>query len=32
VELRQKLPVGEDFAVLLQTEDGHIVGAGRLTS
>jgi hypothetical protein len=32
VELHQSPPVGEGFAVLLQTEDGRIIGAGRLAS
>lgn len=32
VALRQAPPVGEGFAVLLQTEDGHIIGAARLAS
>lgn len=32
VTLRQAPPAGESFAVLLQQEDGRIVGAGRLGS
>jgi hypothetical protein len=31
VELRQPIPAGEDFAVLLQAADGRIIGAGRET-
>lgn len=30
-ELRQAPPEGEDFAALLQAEDGHIIGAARHT-
>ena len=32
VALRQEQPAGEGFAVLLQAEDGHIIGAARLAS
>jgi hypothetical protein len=32
VALRQAPPAGEGFAVLLQAEDGHIIGAARLHS
>ena len=32
VALRQSLPVGEGFAVLLQAKDGRIIGAARLAS
>jgi hypothetical protein len=32
VELRPSPPAGEGFAVLLQAEDGRIIGAARLTS
>jgi hypothetical protein len=32
VELRQAPPAGEGFAVLLQAEDGRIIGAARLAS
>jgi len=32
VELRQPPPVGEGFAVLLQAEEGRIIGAARLAS
>lgn len=32
VALRQSLPMGEGFAVLLQAEDGRIIGAARLAS
>jgi hypothetical protein len=32
VEFRQPPPAGEGFAVLLQTEDGRIIGAARLAS
>ena len=32
VTLRQSPPAGDGFAVLLQQEDGRIVGAGRLAS
>lgn len=30
VQLHESPPAGESFAVLLQTEDGHIIGAARL--
>lgn len=30
--LREPLPIGDGFAVLLQTEDGRIIGAARLAS
>jgi hypothetical protein len=32
VELREPPPLGEGFAVLLQAEDGRIIGAARLSS
>lgn len=32
VQLRQTPPAGEAFAVLLQAEDGHIIGAARLAT
>jgi hypothetical protein len=32
VEMRPSAPAGEGFAVLLQAEDGRIIGAGRLES
>jgi hypothetical protein len=32
VTLRQTPPAGDGFAVLLQAEDGHILGAARLAS
>ena len=32
VTLRQTPPLGEGFAVLLQAEDGRIIGAARLAS
>ncbi|MDR3530446.1 MAG: DUF1223 domain-containing protein [Rhodopila sp.] len=32
MELRQTPPAGESFAILLQSEDGRIVGAARLDS